>query len=929
MKTKILIPVFLLFSISLFAQKQSLNHDVYDSWNDIKSYKMSNNGDYSAYQLNPQKGDGELFLINHESINEVHSFKRGQSHAFSANSKFLIFKVGTQADSIRNLKIAKTKDDEYPKDSLFIYSINDNKLTEISRVKSFQVAKEDLDILCYLHEKEEKVEEVVDSTVVEEVVSDTLKVEEVELEGTKLVLWDLGKDKQAEYENVSEYLLSENGSLLVYRSEFKDSIDSTGIYITNPNSFEIKEILLFPGYSKGLSVDKHGERFAFYYSSDTAEIKIWTVKIFEMKYMELRDLNADDVINIPNDWTISENYKLAFTEDGDKLYFGTSFVIPELDLDSIPDDEIATLDIWSWNDGRIQPDQLHNLKKDKTKTFASVFNFSNNKAVQIADSSMDYVRLVTKGQNTLTLGYSSIPYEHTIQWTMESYRDYFIVNANTGDRTKIADNFSGSVSLAPGARFAAVYDKRDSTWYMYDVFQKISYPMTDDVDVNFYNEDHQVPLMPSHWGMAGWLKNDRAAIVYDKYDLWLLTSGKDGEVKNLTNSYGRDNNVVLRYVRTDRDKFYIDENENILIKGLNKETKNSSLYLLNIKTGKLDKIIDVEYRIGGISKAKDKEIYSYSKSDFTTYPDRYLVNDIQDWNNAELISDANPQMDDYLWGSVEQYQWTDFNGNTVDGLLYKPEGFDALKEYPMIVYFYEKYSDGLHSHYTPRPSRSVINFPLYTSNGYLIFIPDIHYVTGQPGKDAYNSIVSGTYSLIEKGFVNKDKIGLQGQSWGGYQVAYLVTQTDLYTCAMAGAPVSNMTSAYGGIRYGSGHSRMMQYEEGQSRIGGTLWEELPKYIENSPVFFADRINTPLLIMHNDGDGAVPFTQGVELFVAMKRLNKPAWLLNYNGDEHNLMQRANCVDLSHRMLDFFDYYLMDQERPEWLENGVPALYKGQR
>jgi dipeptidyl aminopeptidase/acylaminoacyl peptidase len=152
-----------------------------------------------------------------------------------------------------------------------------------------------------------------------------------------------------------------------------------------------------------------------------------------------------------------------------------------------------------------------------------------------------------------------------------------------------------------------------------------------------------------------------------------------------------------------------------------------------------------------------------------------------------------------LWGSVELFSWASFNGDSLSGLLYKPENFDPSKTYPMIVYFYEKYSDELYSHYTPRPSRSVINFPLYTSNGYVIFIPDIKYVTGQPGKDAYNAIVSGTYSLIERGIADKNKIGLQGQSWGGYQVAYLVTQTDLYTCAMAGAAVSNMTSAYGGI----------------------------------------------------------------------------------------------------------------------------------
>ncbi|MFH2095158.1 MAG: prolyl oligopeptidase family serine peptidase, partial [Bacteroidota bacterium] len=211
--------------------------------------------------------------------------------------------------------------------------------------------------------------------------------------------------------------------------------------------------------------------------------------------------------------------------------------------------------------------------------------------------------------------------------------------------------------------------------------------------------------------------------------------------------------------------------------------------------------------------------------------------------------------------------------------------------------------------------------------GYVIFIPDIHYGTGTPGKDASDAIISGTDYILSKGFVDENRIGLQGQSWGGYQVAWLITQTNKYAAAMAGAPVSNMISAYGGIRWESGISRQFQYEVAQSRIGASLWEKPDLYLENSPVFFADRVNTPLLIMHNDNDGAVPWYQGIEYFTALKRLQKPVWMLTYNDEDHNLKNRPNCMDLSIRMAQFFDHYLKDAPAPVWMVNGIPAVKKG--
>ena len=122
-------------------------------------------------------------------------------------------------------------------------------------------------------------------------------------------------------------------------------------------------------------------------------------------------------------------------------------------------------------------------------------------------------------------------------------------------------------------------------------------------------------------------------------------------------------------------------------------------------------------------------------------------------------------------------------------------------------------------------------------------------------------------------------------------------------------------------------NRQFQYEKTQSRIGATIWEKPELYKENSPLFYVPAINTPLVIMHNDNDGAVPWYQGIEMFTAMRRLDKPVWLLNYNDEEHNLMQRKNRKDISVREQQFFDWLLKDAPPAPWLRDGVPAIMKG--
>jgi dipeptidyl aminopeptidase/acylaminoacyl peptidase len=381
-----------------------------------------------------------------------------------------------------------------------------------------------------------------------------------------------------------------------------------------------------------------------------------------------------------------------------------------------------------------------------------------------------------------------------------------------------------------------------------------------------------------------------------------------------------------RYVRLDPEERKIDPAKPILLHTFNETTKASGYAELDLHTGQLRQLLSGDYKCESTPlKARDSEVIVYTIESFQQFPDLRLTSDR--FVNSQKISDANPQQKNYNWGTIELYSWTAYDGQKLQGLLVKPEGFDPTRKYPLIVNFYERSSDDLHTHRTPFPHRSTINYPFYASRGYVIFNPDVPYKIGYPGESAFNAVVSGTQAVMGEGFIDPQKMALQGHSWGGYQVAHILTKTGIYARAEAGAVVVNMTSAYGGIRWETGLSRMFQYEHQQSRIGGTLWDKRDLYLENSPLFNLDKISTPILIMQNDSDGHVPWYQGIEFFAAMRRLGKPAWLLNYIGEPHWPVKLQNRKDFNLRMQQFFDHYLMGAPMPKWMRDGVPAVEKG--
>jgi dipeptidyl aminopeptidase/acylaminoacyl peptidase len=245
-----------------------------------------------------------------------------------------------------------------------------------------------------------------------------------------------------------------------------------------------------------------------------------------------------------------------------------------------------------------------------------------------------------------------------------------------------------------------------------------------------------------------------------------------------------------------------------------------------------------------------------------------------------------------------------------------------------MVYIYEELTQGLHSYNNPGVGHS-INIPRYVSNGYVVLRPDIVYTTGYPGEAAEKCVIPAVNTLVAQGFIDPKRIGIQGHSWGGYQITHLLTRTNLFAAVEAGASVANMVSAYGGIRWGTGMSRAFQYEKTQSRIGAPPWDAPLQFIENSPIFWVEKVNTPYLTIHNDDDDAVPWYQGIEFITALRRLGKEGYMFNYNGERHGLRNRENMKHWTVHMDEFFDHYLLGKPRPEWMEKGVPFLERGTR
>lgn len=916
--------------------KKPLDHSVYDSWKRVSGESISNDGKWVVYTAELQEGDGNLIICNTES-KRYDTIPRGVNAKISRSSDFVIFSIKPFYAEVKKLKIARKKEDDLPKDSLGILSLATMKLTKIPRVKSFKLPEKGSGWVAYQLEKD-LADTSKKGKKISEKKGDTGDPADDEKEkkdekGTTVILHNMLMNKDYYFAFGSDFAFSKNGKRFIVAVTGNDSTVKAGVLTLNTakgladtSRTWIDTIAAGKGKFKNVVCDEEGTQAAFVADRDTSKAK---QRYYSLYYWAENLKQAEPLADtlspgLPKKWMISENGKLFFSKDGKRLFLGTA-PVPMPEDTTMNDEETAKLDVWNWQDPLLQPQQLKNLDNEKKRTYSAVVDLKKRKLVQLGTMEIPDVTVGREGDANVAVGSSDVPYRQLISWDAD-YHDIYLIDPQTGSAKRIATKTKGGPALSPAAEYISWYAAEDTSWEVYSLKKGKTVNVSASIPYPIWNELNDVPEDPPPYGLMGWTKDDNALLIYDRYDVWKLDPEGKKAPENLTKGAGRKNLLRFRYVRLDPDEKFLKPDAQILLDVFSYADKSSGFATIRLGENQVIKQLLMQpYDYSRPLKAENSDKLILTRSNFKECPDLFVT----DLSMAmfDRISDLNPQQKKYLWGSAELVSWIAGDGKPIEGLLFKPENFSPEKKYPLIAYFYERNSDLLHRYIPPAPSASTVNISLYVSRGYVIFVPDIRYQVGYPGKGAYDCVIPGIMKLMGEGFIDSSKIAIQGQSWGGYQVAYLVAHSKMFAAAEAGAPVSNMTSAYGGIRWESGMSRMFQYEKSQSRIGATLWEKPLLYLENSALFSAPDITTPLMIMANDADGAVPWYQGIELFTALRRLGKPAWMLTYNGEAHNLVQRKNRKDLSIRMLQFFDHFLMGQPAPAWMTKGIPAIEKG--
>lgn len=966
---KLLLPAALLCVTTLLSQKKALDHTVYDGWQSVGEKIISDNGVYVAYAVNPQEGDGNLYIHAAQGGYQL-VIPRGYDAQMTKDSRFLVCKIRAYYTDTRKARIAKKKPEDMPKDSLAIVELGTDHLFKTDRVKSFRLPEESSQWLAYLREKAlpvtpampdsaARIQHLLHAADSLQHVADSIRMKAAEAqqkglkilqpagrtgntrnggvkedpveEGTQLVLRNLQDGSEQVFELVSEYLFDKKGTTLVLAKTRKngDTHSEATLQKITLHTGAAKLVLQKYHEVKSLELDESGTRLAFIAERDSSAkaLQKFYAAYFYQDGMDSARMVANRFSKgMPADWSVSAYANVAFSKSGKRLMVGLSPILPPKDT-SLPEIDRVSLDVWHYKDDYVQPEQLKTLEVQLRKNYPALVDMAGGSVIPLIN---DHFRsLYTTEEGDGKVFYAAEDYGKRIasQWQGYTLVDIFRVDPETGAKQKIVSNFKGNI-IQPSysGKYLLYYDEPKKIYQVYNAKTGQSYAVAKDIPFPLYDEDNDVPDDPNAYGTVKWTEGDRNILLYDRYDIWQVDP--EGKKTSVCLTGGRANKIQYRYVNTDRDEKFLKDTDPLLLHLFDEKDKSAGLAVLTKKGQSAYHLIQLfkePVSLGfAISKAKNADQFLYTKESFEQSPNAFT----QSLTGPGIqLSHTNPQQAQYNWGTSELFKWKAYTDKLTEGVLYKPEDFDPQKKYPMIVYFYERNNNTLHSYQAPAPTPSRLNISFFVSRGYIVFVPDIWYKTGHPGQSAYDYIVSGTRAVVKLGFVDSTKMGLQGQSWGGYQIVYLITKTPMYAAAWAGAPVANMTSAYGGIRWGSGLLRQFQYEKTQSRIGGDLWNKLPLYMENSALFSLPKVTTPLVIMANDADDAVPWYQGIEMFAGMRRLGKKVWMLTYNGEAHNLVQRKNRKDIQIREQEFFDYMLKGDKPARWISEGVPAVLKG--
>jgi dipeptidyl aminopeptidase/acylaminoacyl peptidase len=927
-RTRPLVAVLALLSFAAAPRavdKKPISHDVYDSWRSIEGTQLSRDGVWLVYALVPQDGDGEIVARNLKTSVEYRSPRGRAPVSITADGAYVAFTVAPPKADVDKAKKDKKKPEDQPKSGLGIMALASGKVSTVDRVKSFKIAEHGAKFVAYLMEPVKpatKPDDTKDPDAEKKEGDAKARKEKKKEPGTDLIVRDLASGTMTTIPDVSEYVWTKGGEWLAYGVSSKTPAND-GAYVWQASNGATRPLASGLGHYKQFAFDDAGRQLAFVSDRDDyqGDPPPFTVYFWTSSERAAAPIVSRTTPGMPARFAPSDNGKVSFSKDGSKLFFGTA-PVPDPEPDDAP--EPVKVDLWHWKDPLIQPMQKVQAEQERKRTYQAVLHVKEHRFVQLGSPDLPDINF-TEGTNA-AVGESDVSYRQLASWD-GSYNDVFVVDLRTGVKEKLLEKAYFGAQMSPGGNFLLWYSDEARAWFAQKAAAG-SKPvnLTGALKVSFQDETWDTPNQPAPYGAAGWTEGDTSVLLYDRYDIWQVKPDGTG-ARMVTNGAGRDQHLVFRYQRLDPEQRSIPANQPLLLQTTDDRTKASGYSRVDLTgTRPPDTLMMGDKQFGGVVKAKGADVIVLTAQRFDEFPDLWVTD--SSFADPARVSDANPQQAQYNWGRAELIDYVNADGKPLRAILTKPENFDPSKKYPLLVYIYEELTNGLYRYIAPAPGTS-INVTRYVSNGYVVLQPDIVYDTGYPGEAAEKCVIPAVQRVVEMGFIDPSRIGIQGHSWGGYQITHLITRTNIFRAVEAGASVSDMVSAYGGIRWGTGMSRAFQYERTQSRIGGPPWKNPLQFIENSPIFWVEKVRTPYLTVHNDEDDAVPWYQGIEFFSAMRRLGKEAYMFVYNGEKHGLRERENQKHWTVHMAEYFDHYLLGAPTPEWMEKGVPYLEKGKR
>lgn len=888
MKKGWFIAAFIYWSAASFGQQQPLTLDVLKTWPQIDNEQISNDGKFVVYNIEQGDLPGTLVIaaVDKRWITKIPDVNSG---TITENSRWVIYKKS---------------------DSLFAYDLQKHRpVLMAAKILSFKTpAAGNGRWLAWQHQSPEHT----------------------------LVLYDLQQHTTSTFEHTQHYQFSNNGEVLLLCCKANNKEENSTVikWITLTNA-KVVTVMSTARNARNFVFDEAATQLAFI-TDEPVNGGMYTALQYYGTGMDSAVARAKgNVPGLDTGYTVA-NGNLKFSPDGGKLFFPVRKMMksPGKKPGNMPD-----INIWHYNDDYLQSEQAAMLNLAANRTCTAVLMKGEPQAVQLdREKDEPFIELGSDGNSDVVLVKQHISY-FSGAWKAATTPAFYAVNIKTGQRKLVVTGRELSINVSPAGKYVIWFDPAKKNYFSYHTTTGEIKNITASLNLAWLPETQPMRLEPFlPFGIAGWLANDEGVLLYDQFDIWKIDPRGEYAPVNLTNGYGRLHHIVLRIWNRDNNDYAtpVLDNNGLVLVAFDNVSKNNGFFKKNlnepgdpIQLTLGPYVYYAHYRFNlqfltkySMMKAKNAEGYLLRRMSAGDYPNLCFT---RDFKTFTPLSHECPERN-YNWLTAELISWKQPDGLLNQGILYKPQNFDPKKKYPVIFYFYEKLSHRLHQFIQPEYNSGSINIPWFVSNGYLVCTPDILFSGGNPGQRICNSVISAARYLAAFPWVDTTKMGLQGHSFGGYEVNYLLTHTSMFAAAQESAGACDLISYYNGFY--REHSAQFYFEYGQGRMGATLWENPDLYIQNSPIFKADKVSTPLLIMHNKEDGEVPFQQGTEWFTALRRLGRKVWMLEYDKEYHSINQLKNKIDFTIRVSQFFNHFLKNEPAPKWLVNGVPAMLKGQ-